>query len=712
MTGGDTKRPVGIALALVLSLWAAGRAAAAPEPEELAPVSDDTVIDRSVRIRPGTYRIADAGTPGVIQIRGNDLTVDFAGAELVGAPEGAAADTYAGWGVVAVGCRNLTVKNLRARGFKIALYFKECDGLTVTGCDVARNWRQHLKSTPRAEDGADWLFGHDNDRNEWFRYGAGIYVEQSKDVTLARNRARNGQNGICLSRVEHSWIYDNDLSFLSGWGLALWRSSGNEVAHNKLDWCMRGFSYKVYHRGQDSAGILVYEQSCDNVFAYNSATHGGDGFFLFAGKETLERTGSGGCNRNLLYKNDFSHAAANGIEATFSQGNRFIENRLDECDHGVWAGYSYETEIRGNTIRDCTNGVSIEHGHDNVIEGNNFERCGCGVHLWADPNPDFAKTAYGRKVDTKSRGNRVARNIFRGGKVGIDLSNTSGVISANIVESAVDVRSNGAYEKGDPGDRPSDSRPFVPPATHGTQDAFLPAGALRGWRYIFVDDWGPYDFTAPRLFPADVAGWGTAELYLLGPAGDFTVADVKGNVEVTPPTGHLPATLKVAPGGAAGIHEFALEVAVGSARVRAAGYLLTAAWEVKFFGWEGEGAQRPPKDWAAVIARPPLDATTLDRLDFTWGGGAPSPKVPADHFATLATTELELPAGEYEVRTMSDDGVRVRIDDRTVLENWTWHGPTEDKATVRLAAGRHRVRVEHFEIDGHAQLQFWIRPQR
>src|SRR5687768_18079716 len=38
-------------------------------------------------------------------------------------------------------------------------------------------------------------------------------------------------------------------------------------------------------RGQDSAGILCFEQSSDNLFAENSATHGGDGFFGFRSEE-------------------------------------------------------------------------------------------------------------------------------------------------------------------------------------------------------------------------------------------------------------------------------------------------------------------------------------------------------------------------------------------------------------------------------------------
>jgi hypothetical protein len=76
----------------------------------------------------------------------------------------------------------------------------------------------------------------------------------------------------------------------------------------------------------------------------------------------------------------------------------------------------------------------------------------------------------------------------------------------------------------------------------------------------------------------------------------------------------------------------------------------------------------------------------------------------------VAATRLSLPAGKWRVRTVSDDGVRVFIDGRQVLANWTWHAPTLDEAEVDLTAGPHDIRVEHFEIDGYAQLQFMIEP--
>jgi parallel beta-helix repeat protein len=702
---------------------AACAAAVAAWDDEITIDGDDIVITKSCVVKPGTYRVADANDNGIVRIKGDDITVDFQGAVIAGSADGAKPDEFKGWGVVAEGCRNLTVKNLVVRGVKIGMYFKNCDGLTVTGCDVSNNWKQHLKSTPRGEDGADWLFGHENDKNEWFRYGAGMYVEGSKKATLSRNRARNGQNGICIVRVDDSAVFDNDMSFMSGWGLAMWRSCRNDVSNNKFDWCMRGFSYKVYHRGQDSTGILIYEQCHDNVFAYNSATHGGDGFFLYAGNETLQRTGEGGCNRNLLYRNDFSHAAANGIEATFSDGNMFIENILDECDHGVWGGYSYNTVIVGNTIRNCNNGISIEHGHANLIEGNTFENCGTGVNLWWNPNDEFKKTAYGKKQDTLSHGYTIARNSIKGGRVGVNLATTTDVtLVENAIDAAValrvnakckDVRADEIAGKVE-GPAPEKAAAKVPkyeikvPKTRGTQDAFLPKGALRGWRYIFVDDWGPYDFTSVRVFPTEVVAWGAAELFVLGPEGEFTVDGVPAGVKVEPASGKLPGSIRVSAEGSA-MREFAFTVVAGKESVKVSGLLLSATWDVKFYGWESAGPHKPPKDWDAVVAGEPLASVTRDRIDNPWSGEA---KVRGDLFATVASAEMELPAGTYEVRAVSDDGVRVRVGEKLVIDNWTWHGPTEDKATVKLEAGKHRIRIEHFEIDGHQELRFWLRPVR
>ena len=60
-----------------------------------------------------------------------------------------------------------------------------------------------------------------------------------------------------------------------------------------------------------SSDVLI--PSSKNTFAFVSATHGGDGFLLYAGLETMLETGAGGSNDNLVSKCDFSYAVANGV---------------------------------------------------------------------------------------------------------------------------------------------------------------------------------------------------------------------------------------------------------------------------------------------------------------------------------------------------------------------------------------------------------------
>ena len=84
--------------------------------------------------------------------------------------------------------------------------------------------------------------------------------------------------------------------------------------------------------------------------------------------------------------------------------------------------------------------------------------------------------------------------------------------------------------------------------------------------------------------------------------------------------------------------------------------------------------------------------------------------VPADHFATVATSRFTLPAGRYLVRVLSDDGVRVKLDGETILEDWTWHPPRKAEVEVTPSGGEHRLEVEHFEIDGHAVLSVVLVP--
>src|SRR5207244_5418079 len=138
-------------------------------------------------------------------------------------------------------------------------------------------------------------------------------------------------------------IRDNNFSFNSGLGIGLYRSSDDTIIHNEVDYNVRGYSHRFFTRGQDSADLLLFEQSSRNVVALNSLTHGGDGVFLWAGQTAMD-SGTGGANDNLFYGNDVSYATANGVEATCSR-NENIANPAWGSEYGLAGRYREQAEL-------------------------------------------------------------------------------------------------------------------------------------------------------------------------------------------------------------------------------------------------------------------------------------------------------------------------------------------------------------------------------
>jgi len=673
---------------------------------EVAP-KDDLVITESCRIRPGTYVLPDRGEPGVLRIEGDDLLVILSGVTIVGAPDAKPRDEFAGTGVIVRGKRNI-VRHGAIRGFKVGLLVDGGEGHWLTGIDVSRNFAQHLDSTRGREAATDWLWPHENDEGQWAKnYGAGIWIRNATKVRVLECVGRNQQNGVLLDRSSGCVVLRSDFSFNSGWGVALWRSSDNRIERNRMDWCVRGYSHGVYDRGQDSAGILVFEQCHRNEFRENSATHGGDGFFLYAGHETTKKTGKGGCNDNLVIGNDFSHAVANGIEATFSTGNRFIDNRLDDCNYGVWAGYSRKSVIRGNVIRGCTfAGIGIEHGSENVIEGNLIEASRRGVWLWWDEDEEFLESIYGKRNRTDSADTVVTGNLIRGGKAGLYVENSARIrFVGNSVEGLPEEAV--VVAKGECPDLAVElAEETVAPKVRRWRD---PVGARRGRRHIVLHEWGPYDYSAPMLFPKRITGRPIAVFTILGLTSMPRLVTTEGEVTVRfrMESGASPEIVVKPKEDAPEYLPFRFVLDAAGTEVAGSGVLLRARWRVRFWHWEKD--PREDEDaFAELLDAEPVEERTVATLHFPWRGGGPGGKVRADRFATVAETEIDLPEGEYEIVTVSDDGVRVFVDGKKVLANWTHHGPTEDRATVRLDGGKHRFRVEHFEIDGVARLSLRI----
>jgi len=78
-----------------------------------------------------------------------------------------------------------------------------------------------------------------------------------------------------------------------------------------------------------------------------------------------------------------------------------------------------------------------------------------------------------------------------------------------------------------------------------------------------------------------------------------------------------------------------------------------------------------------------------------------------DHFYGRWTGYIEIKAaGKYTFNTRSDDGSRLSIDDKQIVDNAGWHGMRDKRGSVELTAGKHNFSAEMFEGGGGAGMEW------
>ena len=108
------------------------------------------MITRTVKIKKAIYKFdAPAGLDqsSNIVIEGDNIIIDFNNAELKGSNKKLNPDEFFGIGLIVRNSKNVTLKNLKAKGYKVALLATNVEKLTLDNCDFSYNYRQHLNST-------------------------------------------------------------------------------------------------------------------------------------------------------------------------------------------------------------------------------------------------------------------------------------------------------------------------------------------------------------------------------------------------------------------------------------------------------------------------------------------------------------------------------------------------------------------------------------
>jgi hypothetical protein len=151
------------------------------------------------------------------------------------------------------------------------------------------------------------------------------------------------------------------------------------------------------------------------------------------------------------------------------------------------------------------------------------------------------------------------------------------------------------------------------------------------------------------------------------------------------------------------------EGAIVSARAYREGYVESVIAKAEFTnvlsGLQGE--------YFGDVDLSDLRLTRIDpAVDFVWDD-SPDPAVPADGFSVRWTGQVRAPFSEtFTFWTFTDEGVRLWIDGRRLIDNWEGHPPLEDSGQIALEAGKwYDVRMDLYENDGSAVARLlWSSP--
>jgi parallel beta-helix repeat protein len=660
-------------------------------------------ITTSVKIKPGTYTLADKNGSGALTVGADGITIDFQGAVLE-SPDTSRGrlETFNGVGLLIQDHKGVTIKNAHIHGFQYNLKVLRSSGVRLENCELSGSRSQKIKEGDAVNEVWLDLRGLDS----WRTYGAAAWIEKSSQCLVQGLVANQSQNGLILVNSNDNRVIGCDFSYNSGWGIALCGSSRNLVCWNNADFVNRPWGGAW---GGDSSGVVLTSGSNDNICAFNSFTHGGDGFFLATKNGGFDEQGrlhaEGRCDRNQVAFNDGSWSTANAFESTFSIGNVFYHNYADDSNYGFWLGFSNANLIQGNQIkRSHVDGIAHEQGSHNAFVNNDIEDTGgAAIHLWGGMEDRFSQSP--------SQANLLFGNHVVNAKIGLELKNsTLASMVDNIFRNAptpspLPLTKDDGWIKHRPYrlETMEEIRALRPDGFHMLRDSDLP----KGWQWLEPTAYGMCDFRRMAI-PWTMKDAKTLRLYLppRGMSWRLFLPDWMVSAKGEHPR-ELLVTAKPNPKPYGEVRPFKFQVTGGRGTSQwISGHLLDLTWHIRWYKWfqNDHNAYDMAEQWKALFAGPALKEEDLPDLPEITGYQSPEPGLPRDHFALVGTTKIKLGDGIYRFDTISDDGIQVLLDGKMVVNNWTHHGATGDSGQISVTGGVHEIEVHYCQEDGGAAL--------
>ena len=108
-----------------------------------------------------------------------------------------------------------------------------------------------------------------------------------------------------------------------------------------------------------------------------------------------------------------------------------------------------------------------------------------------------------------------------------------------------------------------------------------------------------------------------------------------------------------------------------------------------------------------------LSGTAIQQVDAGINNQPPPPGIPRDNWSARWEGEIQAShTGTFTFHTHADDGIRLWVDGKMLINQWLIRGSTEDTATIELEAGKkYALKVEYYQaVAGLDYRLFWTPP--
>ena len=127
----------------------------------------------------------------------------------------------------------------------------------------------------------------------------------------------------------------------------------------------------------------------------------------------------------------------------------------------------------------------------------------------------------------------------------------------------------------------------------------------------------------------------------------------------------------------------------------------------------GNGNGLTGKYYDNIIFKKPKFERVDKTIDFDWGRGTPDPRIKGNTFSVRWEGKL-LPeyTARHTIYLYSDDGARLWINGKELIDFWKPHSSEEGSAEIDLIAGeKYDIRIEYFNINKDAKVVlYWSNP--